>query len=100
MKRQVKYLSELGRSFDTPDAAIEDDRRIPRIIATYEGDLVRMEAGGLFAGKPVTDELKEQWRHAIAGYKAQWAEAQASWENAEVPAAPTTNSTDSNDAKS
>ena len=83
MKKQIKYISELGRSFDTPDAAIEDDRRLLRTITIYEGDLVRMEAGGLFAGKPVTEELKEQWRHAIARYKAQWAEAQASWENAE-----------------
>lgn len=82
MKRQINYLSELGCSFGTAAAAIEDDRRLPRIIATYEGDLKRMESGlETFGGEPVTEELKERWRHAIAGYKDKWAEAQASWEN-------------------
>jgi hypothetical protein len=85
MKRQIKYISELNRSFDTAEEAIEDDNRLPGIIAKYEDDLRRMEEGlEMFGGSPVTEELKEQWRHAIEGYKVQWDAAQLSLENAEV----------------
>ena len=80
MKCQIKYISELGRSFDTAEEAIEDDARLPGIIAVYEDDLRRMEAGDeTFAGRPVNDELKALWRQSIADYKACWVTAQASW---------------------
>jgi hypothetical protein len=82
MNKRIQYISELGRAFDTPEAAIEDDKRLPDIIRIYENDLARMEAGlRTFAGAPVTEEMKESWRNAIAGYKRQWEKAQLSWTN-------------------
>lgn len=88
MKRQIKYISELNRSFDTAEEAIDDDNRLPGIIATYEADLARMEAGEEFAGRPPDDELKDRWRKAIAIYKENWASAQASLENVKEHAPP------------
>ncbi len=80
MRTETKYISELGRICDTKEAAIEDDMRLPGIIHTYELDLARMrEPGAVFANKPVTEELKEEWKRAIAGYKRKWANAQNSW---------------------
>ena len=44
MKRQVKYISELGLAFDMPKEAIKDDERLPNLIEIYENDVSRMEA--------------------------------------------------------
>ncbi len=70
------YRSILGMGFDTPELARADEDRLPRIIATHENDLVRMERGELFAGKPPTEEDKQLWRAAIADYKTKWAAVQ------------------------
>ena len=85
MIRKVIYVSELGRTYDTPEDAISDDKRLPQIIAVYEKDLARMEAGlKTFGCGPVTEELKQQWRKTITDYKTKWEKAQLSFENAEV----------------
>lgn len=73
MQVVTTYVSELGRSFATSAEALADDARLPGIIRTYESDLERMEAGlEVFGSEPVTEDLKRQWRNAIAGYKAKW----------------------------
>ncbi len=81
MRKEIRYISELGRGFSTVEEAIEDDKRLPYVISVYRNDLERMEAGlETFGSAPVTEELKENWRNAIAGYEEKWVKAQASWE--------------------
>jgi hypothetical protein len=76
MRRQIKWISELGGSFDTPKEAFDDEGRLPSIIATYEADLVKMETTGEFNGS--TDDIEgwiDTWKDAIAIYKAKWVKA-------------------------
>ncbi len=80
MKVKTVFISELGRSFDSVKHAVEDDKRLPSIISTYENDLARMNRGEKFAGKEPTEELKASWKNAIEGYKKAWAAAQKSFE--------------------
>lgn len=83
MRQQIKYISETGRSFDTPEEAIQEDKRLPKIIATYKADLAKMEGGAeTFGSVPVTAEMIQQWKDAIKGYEEKWEAAQLSWENA------------------
>jgi hypothetical protein len=80
MTMKVQFVSILGRSFEKPEGAIEDEKRLPHIIAIYENDLERMKNGlKEFGCKPVTEELIAMWERAIAEYKAKWEEAQTSW---------------------
>lgn len=80
MRKQVKYISETGRSFDTPKEAFEEDQMLFSIIKVYEEDLARMEGGvEIFASSPVTPELMQQWREAIVRYEKQLQEARSSW---------------------
>lgn len=80
MKKQIKYISETGRSFDTPKEAFEDDQRLFKIIKIYKDDLDRMEGGAkTFGSGPVTPELIKQWRRAIVRYEKQLKEARSSW---------------------
>jgi hypothetical protein len=78
MKRQIKYISERGMSFDTAEAATAHDQGLPGIIATWKADLVRMETDTEFGGQPVTEDLKKYWRRQIAMYEAAWKAAQRS----------------------
>ena len=81
MQRKVQYISELGVGFDTPELAIEDDKRLPMLIRAYKEDLKRMENGKAeFGSRLVDDQLKEAWRKAIAGYEAAWERAQTTWD--------------------
>lgn len=79
MKQKISYISELDRSFDTPEAAIEDDKRLPHIISLYQSDLVKMETAKFFGGGLVTEKLKEQWRKEIIRYQEKWEAAQKSF---------------------
>ena len=64
----------MGNSFDNPKGAFDDERRLPRIIAMYEADLVKMETTGEFAGRTDNiDEMITQWKNVIADYKVKWA---------------------------
>lgn len=82
VKVVTTYISELGNTFTTPEQAIADDDRLPRLIAAYESDLMRMETLEMFGGKPrmpeELDELKSDWKAAIARYRKMWIEVQES----------------------
>ena len=45
MKVVVKYVSERGLPFDTPQEAITHDEYLPNIISTYEEDLKKSNWG-------------------------------------------------------
>lgn len=80
MKKQIKYISETGRSFDTPKEAFEEDQRLLKVIKVYKDDLDKMEGGDkMFGSGPVTPELIQQWREAIVRYEKQLHEARSSW---------------------
>ena len=83
MRIEVKttYISELGNGYSTPERAIADDDRLPRLISTYEGDLVQIETLGTFGGKKLMPlelaEMISDWKRIIADYKNKWARVQA-----------------------
>jgi hypothetical protein len=82
MFKQVKYISELGRSFDTPGEAITDDKRLPGIIAVYTEDLNKMEGGAkTFGAGPVTPDMIPNWKDTIHKYEDLWEKAKKSWSN-------------------
>lgn len=81
MKKVVKYVSERGRTFDTPEEAIEFDKGLASIINIYEKDLQKMLNGApIFGGKPVTPELIFQWRKIVADYKKTYKKAKKTWD--------------------
>lgn len=81
MRKDIRYISENGRVFSTPEEAIEDDKRLPRTIELYTNDLHKMLEPGVrtFAGEAVTPERIEMWKKAIVGYEEKWTRAQISW---------------------
>ena len=82
MKRQVKYISELGLAFDMPKEAIKDDERLPNLIEIYENDVSRMEAVVESLEGKNMEEIVDRiavWQNAIAVYKQKWEQAQVSW---------------------
>ncbi len=81
MKTLIQYVSALGRQFSTPEEAIADEDRLPRIIATYKGDLPKLVPGGGFGAKGLSaaeaDEARNSHLKMIATYEQLWAEVQA-----------------------
>ena len=70
MKIQIKFISERGLAFDTPEEAIAFDKHLPNIIATYEKDLKKCKDLGDY-------ERCESIEHCIKDFKEKWERAKA-----------------------
>ncbi len=82
MRTITKYISALGQEFASPEAAMADEDRLPRLIATYEQDLSRLVPGGEYGGKILIDnddlaETRRGYQSELNRFKRKWAEVQA-----------------------
>jgi hypothetical protein len=56
------YVSILGQGFATAAEAMADEDRLPRVIATYKGDVKRMESLRKMVKKSLAGKLDPQQR--------------------------------------
>ena len=58
MKTEIRYISERGKAFESPEEALEHDKEIPRIIKTYKKDLDFLKANRSASNKELEITIK------------------------------------------